>query len=163
MFSASRNVGRLLTGHDSYTAIPRGCTSIGDVFPSIGEETRQIYHKNALRDGVVEGTDRHEYRQAISQGHGDEIGRSLMTLWLRHSKWLSSLPKSVPFLGHQHSREYGVIRQIEKRDDKLPEIGKPNAQIKSAHGRLRSTLANDIINTEKTHTLGAMKPTNDFG
>ena len=111
----------------------------------------------------MEGTDRDEYRQAISQGHGDEIGRSLMTLWLRHSKWLSSLPKSVPFVGHQHSREYGVMCQIEKRDDKLPEIGKTNAQIKSAHGRLRSTLASNIITAQKTHTLGAIKPTKDFG
>ena len=64
-----------------------------------------------------------------------------MTLWLRHSKWLSSLPKSVPLVGHQHSREYGVIRQVEEREDKLPEIGERNAHVKSVHGRLRGTSA----------------------
>ncbi len=83
------------------TQLSRGYTAIGDVFRSIGEEARQVYHKCALRDGVVECTEHDESRQAIPQGHGDEMGGSLMTLWLRHSKWLPSLPKSVPLVGHE--------------------------------------------------------------
>ena len=98
---------------------------------SVPSENKRVGNttKNALRDSVVEGIECDEYRQAISQGHGDEIGRSLMTMWLCNSKWLSSLPKSVPFVSYQHSREYGVIRQIEKKEDELLKIGKQNAQI----------------------------------
>lgn len=131
----------LLTGHDSYTAISGGCTPIGDVLHAIGEKAGQVYHKHALRDRVVEGTETNDYWQTVFQGHRDEVGGSLMTLWLGHSKWLSNLPKPIPFVGHQHSREYGIIRQVEKRDHKLPEIGEPDTQVKSGCRRLRSTSA----------------------
>lgn len=125
-----------LTGDDSYTAIPCGYTSIGNVFHPIGEEPGQANHKYALRDGIMEKSNTKDDRDTIFQGHRGGIGGSLKTLWFSHSEWLSSLPKPVPFIGHKHRREYGVICQVQKGNDKLPDIGKHNAQVKSFGGRL---------------------------
>ena len=131
----------LLTSHDSYTAIPRCRSPNGDVFHAVREEAGQVYHKHALRNRVVEGTESNQDYQTVFQGHRDEVGGSLMTLWLGHSEWLSSLPESVPFIGHQHSRDHGIIRQIEDRNHKLPEVGEPNIAVEAAcRRRLRSKL-----------------------
>lgn len=130
-----------LTGHASYTAISRGCAPISNVFQPIGEKPGQVYHKNALRNRIMEGTKSNDYRYTVFQRHRNEIGGSLTTLWLGHSEWLPSLSKPVPFIGRQHRREYGVICQVENRDQKLPNIGKPNTQVKSPCRRLKSKLA----------------------
>ena len=100
----------LLTGDDSYATITRGCGPIGDVFHAIGEETGQVHHKYALRNCVVENGESKECWETVFQGQRDGVGGSLKTLWLRHSKRLPSLSKSVPFVGYKHSREHGVVR-----------------------------------------------------
>ncbi len=134
--------GILLTSHDSYTAIARCCSPTGDVFHAIREEAGKVYPKHALRNRVVEDTESKDDWQTVFQGHRDEVGGSLMTLWLGHSKWLSSLSEPIPFIGHKHSRENGIIRQVEDRNCKLPDVGEPNTEVKAAcRRRLRSKLA----------------------
>ena len=106
-----------LTCYNSYAIISRIDASVGNILHAVGEISVPVYYKDALRNRPIEQANGGYNWYTILQWYRNRVTGSLNALGRRDSERFSRCREPVPLISYEHSREYGVVGEIQERDD----------------------------------------------